>query len=308
MIYTLSLNPAIDRMYYVPNLTCAAPIRTDDYHVQAGGKGINVVKVLRQLQEPTTALGFLGGAAGTHIEQTLKALGATLNFTPIKEETRTCLAFQDQHNQTLEVLETGPTIQKKESERLKKQLKKTLPKNSILVISGSLPKNIDDDFYFDIIQSLKENAIDVILDTSGIPLRAALAAKPYLVKPNLAELIALTDTDLSEESAQLNAMQTLLDQGAQNVVLSLGEGGALFANHQTSYKITVPKIATPNPIGSGDSFIAGFAYALKHGYNIREALRFASALGVSNAKNKEIGKIEVEDLEILQTQITVKKR
>lgn len=307
MIYTLTLNPAIDRIYFVPDFKNPSPIRTDQYHAQPGGKGINVTKVLRQLKAEVTTFGFLGGFSGAFIEEKLKSLGTHARFTPIEEETRTTLALQDETGKCLEILETGPTIKPSEINHLRSTLKKHIPKKSILVISGSLPKAIDDTFYAELIAQLKEKAITVILDTSGPALTHALKSQPYLIKPNKSELEALSNLDLNQRLMQLKAIESMLQAGALNVALSLGANGMLFASQKAIYEISVPNIEAINPIGSGDSFIAGFAYGLKHGYNIDRLLKFASALGVSNAKNTEIAKIEVADLKTLESQITVKK-
>ena len=307
MIGTITLNPSVDRRYHIEALEKNTVNRTDDYEASAGGKGINVARVLKMLGEEVAAFGFTGGETGFFIESELEKLSIKNRMSSIEGTTRTCLNIIDKNGDNIEVLETGPTISKEASEEFIKAFQKEIEDYSVFTLSGSLPKGLKEDIYADLIELAHKKGKKVILDTSGDRILKNLKAKPYLIKPNEEELADITGIALDSEEAIREAAQVLLDKGAQNVAISLGSDGMYFFGEEGSYKLTIPKIEVKNTVGSGDSSVAGFAYGLGNGLSIKECLKYANACGMSNAGQAGTGVINPEEVKEFIKEIKVEE-
>ncbi|MBS4538110.1 1-phosphofructokinase [Clostridium sp. D2Q-11] len=293
MIGTVTLNPAIDRRYNVDKLDINIVKRTSDYSATAGGKGLNVSRVVRILGEKVLAFGFLGGSEGDFIQRKISELGIKSYFINIKGTTRTCLNIIDELGDNIEILEGGPTITKDEENRLLKVFKSQIDNLDVVTLSGSLPKGIDNDIYGKLIKVINEKGKKAILDTSGRDLIVNLDSRPFLVKPNREELENIIGGVLNTEEDIKKSAKKILDLGAQNIAISLGSEGMYFFGKLGNFKVNIPKIKAINPVGSGDSSIAGFAYGISKNLDIIEVLKYANACGVANAMEKETGKIDV---------------
>lgn len=302
MILTVTLNPAIDVRYEISDFNIDKIFRAKSFKTP-GGKGLNVSRVLNLLGNSLVATGFLGGSNGTWIKNSLQNLNINSSFIESASETRNCIAILGQESQT-EILEPGAEISEFELKKFINHYKNLLLENEIICISGSLPKGISGETY-KLLCELGKNK-KVILDTSGTSLIEALQGNPFLIKPNQEELEAILQTPLDTQEKLIKGALTLRDKGAQNILLSLGKNGAIYIGDDI-YKIDIPKIQVINPVGSGDSSVAGFAHGLKNNLPIEEILKYSMACGMSNAMSNETGFISLPVIEELMKKIIVKK-
>lgn len=305
-ITIVTLNPSIDRMYSINKLNIGNVQRSNSVSVTPGGKGINVAKVCNILGYNPNCIGFLGGFNGKFIENELRIKGIKANFTYIDEETRVCLNLIDKDGVSTEVLEKGPTIDKKHIEEFKQELIKCLDDTKILVVSGSAPVGIDKTYYREIGDICRERDIKYILDASGELLQLALESKPFLIKPNKDELEDLTNKKINSKEDAVIAAKMLLEKGPQNIAISLGKDGMVFVNEDITLYIDVPEIRVVNPVGSGDSSIAGFSYGFLNDYSIEETLKLANACGMSNAAQTQTGYIDINQVRDFYNKINIR--
>lgn len=308
MITTVVLNPAVDKIYFADNFQAGGLFRIKETIRSAGGKGINVSRVIRALGEEVLSLGFKGGHTGEWLVEQLKKLGAVTEFIEVEGESRTNNNIIDRLNGIeTEVLEIGPLITERNIEDFISIYKRALEKTKILVCSGGLPAGVGDDMYKTLIMEAKKQGIKVILDASGEVLKLGIEAKPYLIKPNLRELASLANRELKEISDIVEACRCIQRDGVELVLASLGEKGAVLVSRDRVFRVYVPYIEVANTIGCGDSMVAGFAVALSRGLELEEALRLSSACGVNNAQYKEIGIVKRDEVYKLINDIRIEE-
>ncbi len=307
MIATITLNPSIDRGYSVKELKKNGVYRCGDYSLTAGGKGLNVSRVLNQLNVKIMCLGFLGGHSGEFIKSKLEDLDICVNFTKIASETRTCIGIVDHDDSQIEILEQGPQIYEYELKDFINKFQHILKQSKIIIASGSIPRGVNTDIYKYLINCSNQNNVKFILDSSGIPLIEGIKAGPYLIKPNKKELESIVKKKINTDLDIVEACESLINMGAKNVAVSLGKDGMIFVGEEGRYKVNIPKIEVLNPVGSGDSTVAGFGAGLLQKLDIKEILRLANACGMSNAMEKETGKINVKTVNELMKNIKIYK-
>ena len=307
MIATVTLNPSVDRRYNIDELAKNTVNRTDDYAASAGGKGLNVARVLKMLGEEVAGFGFIGGETGSFIKSELEEMEVANQFMEVDGTTRTCLNIIDKNGDNIEVLEAGPTISKADAEKFLEAFEAEVENYDFITMSGSLPKGLDQTIYSDLIERANAKGKRVILDTSGDILLKNLKAEPFLIKPNEDELSDITGIELDSEAAIKEAAQVLLDKGAKNIAISLGSEGMYFFGEEGNFKVEIPSIEVQNTVGSGDSSVAGFAYSLTRGDDIETALKYANACGMSNASQLGTGEVDSEQVESLVKEIKVTK-
>ena len=201
MILTVTLNPAVDKTCQIARLLPGEVNRLEKTFSVAGGKGINVTKILRQFHLPAAAMGFLGGYTGRMIEDAVMELGAECHFTRIQGETRTNVNLLGADGYVTELLEPGPEISKEELANFKKEFEYCLEQSSLVVLSGSVPKGVPADIYGELAARCRAEGRRVILDTSGELLREGVKEKPYMIKPNKRELEFLAGCRLPDRKA-----------------------------------------------------------------------------------------------------------
>lgn len=294
MIATITLNPSIDRRYNIKDFHKNGIYRCEDYSATPGGKGINVSRVINQLDVSPICLGFVGGFSGGFIKAQLKSLQIKTNFTEINDETRTCLGIIYEDGSQSEILEKGPKINKEEIKDFIKKFKLILDRTKVMTASGSIPKGVDTDIYRYLIDLANGNGTKFILDSSNLSLIEGIKAFPYLIKPNREELEAITKIKINSDTDIIDACENLMDMGAENIAVSLGADGMIFVGKEGRFKINIPRIKALNPVGSGDSTVAGFAVGILKNLGIQDTLKLANACGMSNAMEKETGKINIK--------------
>ncbi|PLR75228.1 1-phosphofructokinase [Bacillus sp. V3-13] len=305
-IATITLNPAIDTLYKLEQFLIGNATRTKNPVRTAGGKGLNVTRVVKLLGEDAVATGFIGGYSGQFIRSELKKMGVHDQFIEINEESRQCLAFVDNMDNQTEILPEGPFVTAEEQKIFKKRLIEILSNLDILIISGSLPRGVSAELYQFILMEAKKRQLKVLLDTSGQTLWECLSERPYMIKPNREELEQLLHKPLKSEKDIWDAIEILHRKGIPLVIVSDGRNGSFVIYEQKRYKVTAAKVQTVSAVGSGDAFVAGIAVGLARKLPIEETLILASACGAANALEEKTGfvnKERVNDL-IKQIQIT----
>lgn len=297
MILTVTLNPSIDTSYALDKL-CIDDVNRVAAHKTAGGKGLNVTRVLHELGARVLATGFVGGYMGSYLQQLMDNSDLPHDFLQIEGETRVCISVLHEGKQT-EFLEAGPCVTPQDTQAFKEKFTHLIQDASCVTISGSMPQGIPDDFYAHLITSAAAARKHVLLDTSGAALEAALLSsdKPTLIKPNLSELNAMLHTNFTSENPQALVHALECDErftGVAWIVISMGKDG-LLAYHQGSvYRVHAAQISCVNATGSGDSTIAGFAYALSQNMSAPDVLRYGAACGTLNALEAQTGHIDMD--------------
>lgn len=301
MILTITMNTAIDVSYKLDDFKINEVNRVIDVIKTPGGKGLNVTRVLKQLGNDVVASGMLGGALGEDIEKKLNEKKIKNKFFKISGDTRNCIAILHNGNQT-EILEEGATITEKESKDFLEFFEKLVKINNIISISGSLPKGLSIDYYSKMIKICNENDKTVVLDCSGAILLEVLKNKnkPKVIKPNIDELSLLIEKKIANNSMNelivelKGILQNKLFDGIEWVIVSLGANGAFAKHNDKFYKVNVPKIEVINPVGSGDSTVAGIVSSLVSNSNDVELLKKANTLGSLNAMESTTGYVNLK--------------
>jgi len=284
MIYTLTLNPAVDRELTVPAVEYDAVLRATESRVDFGGKGFNVSRLLKGLGAESTAVGFLGGKAGEVLQDGLRSLGIGTDFVWVTGETRTNISIVTQSGEHyIKVNEKGPLVEPARQQELIDKIDSLARPSDWWVLAGSLPPGCADDIYARIVRVLNSHGALTLLDTTGESLRLGCAEKPYLVKPNAEEAGVLTGMPF-ETTAEIAAVAARIRElGAQNVVISMGKDGALLQTNEGTWLVHSPEIKEKNPIGAGDSMVGGMIWALTQGLPLKESLGWGVASGAATA-------------------------
>ncbi|MEQ2129032.1 1-phosphofructokinase [Caldanaerobacter subterraneus KAk] len=308
MILTVTLNPSVDRSYRVDNFQVGKIFRAQEENSVAGGKGINVTKVIKTLGEEVTATGFLGGKAGEFIEEELNKIGVKCSFIKIEGETRTCIAILDPVSNTqTEILEKGPYVSQDYIEKFLDSFNKLSKSCHIITASGSAPSGVPEDIYVELINISKQNGAKLILDTSGEYLSKAIRAKPFMIKPNREEVEKLLNRELENIGEVKKAALELKQFGITIVSISLGSEGSIVACEEGVFRLIPPQIKVASPVGSGDSYVAGMAVGIRRGFDIVDAAILATACGAANTMYYKTGYVTLEDVEHLKNNVKVEK-
>lgn len=305
MITTVSLNPSVDRRYMIDDFEKGKIFRTSSYEATAGGKTLNVTRVVSTLGENVLATGLLGGKSGEFIEKQLDKSNIAHNFIKFNGETRSCIAILSANGEQTEILESGPSISDLDMTRFLSHYEELVEKSSIIVASGSISSGIPDKIYGDMIKIAKEKNTPFLLDTSGMPLYEGIKAGPTLVKPNLEELEALVGKKLVDEIDVIRAGKLLSKNGIEYVVVSLGGEGSIIIHKDQVLRVRPPRVEVKNPVGSGDSMVAGFAVGLLRKYDLIEILKLAVATGTANAMEAGTGFVDEERILSLVKRVRV---
>jgi 1-phosphofructokinase/tagatose 6-phosphate kinase len=291
VIVTVTLNAAVDRTLTVPNFQLGHRHRASASLTSAGGKGINVARALKRLEAPVVATGLAGGRAGDRIVAELASEGILNDFVRITDESRTSIAVVDPMAGTLsEVYEWGPAIRVDELEQLMAKLHYLTRVASYVVFSGSLPRDVENDFYAEAIRDLNRRGIRTVIDCEGEPLRLGVEAEPFLVSPNQGEAEGLVGQEFTDDDDFLMALETIADMGARNVLITQETACfGLFREERTvrRFHASVPRVEPVAPVGAGDVLLGGFLAERFNGRALDDALR--TAVGAAAASVVELG-------------------
>jgi len=280
-VLTVTLNAAVDKLYTIPGFAVDRVQRPAETRVYAGGKGINVTRVYRTLGGKVTATGFSGGATGEYIHQGLRQEGIDAQLVTVAQESRVCTAILDPIGHTETVLnENGPQVTPAECDALLQRLRELLPGHDAVILSGSLPPGTPPDIYAAIIRLAQDEGVKAILDASGEALQLAVEARPFLVKPNVHELEALS---VGGDGWGGSAQALRAKYGVTLALVTGGARGAVLANADGTWEAVPPTVEVISALGSGDSLTASFVWASEQGWGHAEALRLGVAAGAANA-------------------------
>ena len=302
MILVVSLNPAIDRTCKVAELKVGEVNRIKEVRSVAGGKGVNVARVLANFDELVTLTGFLGGSTGREIERAVSELAVTSVFITTVGATRMNTNVVAEDGSVTEILEPGAPISEGEMDTFVVQYQALAAEANVIVLSGSLPTGVPDDFYKTLVEKGHESGCKVILDTAGIALKKAIEAGPDLIKPNVAELEELIGRELSNGDEAMKAGSELVSKGVGAVVISMGAKGLMYVGKDSAIIAMPPKVEAVNTVGCGDSAVAAIAMGIEHGERPAQFLKQAAAISAVNATTLENGDIPRHKVdEILQS-------
>jgi 6-phosphofructokinase 2 len=281
MIYTITLNPALDRTLWIEKIKPDDSNRIEKEERFAGGKGIDVSRVLTTLGISNKALGFVGGFDGEELEGRLVNEGISCDFTRISGETRTNIVVNDikTGNQTI-FSARGPEIKPYELMQMIHKVEK-IENPQIVIISGSLPPGIHPEIYRKIIEIIKSKGARVVLDTDGDALKMSIQSNPDIIKPNVHELSRLSGINLKGMGDIINTARSICEQGIGIILVSMGARGILLISDKEQYVASPPEVDVVNTIGAGDSAVAGFVYGIVSGKRLDESLVYAVAAGTA---------------------------
>ncbi len=306
MILTVTLNPTIDRVYFIEKFEIGKLHRAKRITRSAGGKGINVARVAKIIGRETAAMGFVGGYTGSFIKSEVEKLGIKNLFTDIEGETRTSVNISDRSGASGEILEEGPMVSEDEKDRFIKEYSSNIDAYDLICVSGSLPKGLTSDFYIELIRIAKEKGKKIIVDTSGSVLCDVLSAKPYMVKPNKDEIAETLGKEVETDDDIKEALTFIFEKGVEVPLISLGKEGAAAMIDGSFYKFLTPEVKVVNAVGSGDSAVSGIASGLDMGYKTEDAIRLGMASGTANTQFEQTGLVTKEMVEKYFPQVTVK--
>ena len=279
-VVTVTLNPAIDQTLSIPGFAAGQVNRVVESRLHAGGKGVNVACVLADLGIDVAATGFLGSANPEIFEQTFRRKEIVDLFIRIEGATRTGIKIVDPSTQeTTDVNFPGLTPKPSDVAELFDRISALAEPGRWFVLSGSVPAGMPEDVYASLIDPVHRKGGQVLLDTSGSPLRQALESRPDVMKPNADELSDLVGRSLDTPAAVCAAGASLLDRGVQRVVVSMGGEGAVFVERGCSLLARPPRVTVRSTVGAGDAMVAGIVAAMIQGLPLEETARRATAHG-----------------------------
>ena len=282
MIYTITFNPALDYIVRVQDFKLGQVNRTSYEEVYAGGKGINVSIVLKNLDVENVALGYIAGFTGEEIENKIKAFGCNTDFIKLNNG-MSRINVKLKSNEESEINGQGPSISDQDLEELYRKLE-LLREGDILVLAGSIPATLPKNIYEIIMERLSGKGIRFIVDATGELLLNVFKYKPFLIKPNHHELAELFNATIENEDDIVIYAKKLREMGAQNVLISRAGDGAIFVTEKDEIiKSDVPKGTLINSVGAGDSMVGGFIAGYLKNKSLEEAFKMGVATGSASA-------------------------
>lgn len=283
-IHTVTLNPAVDKTVTVENFSFGELNRIKTIRTDAGGKGINVAKVLQHFSVPVMAWGLQAGHEGKIILEKLRERGIPSCFIEAEGETRTNLKVVDERTkQTTELNESGFSPSEALQEEFVQRFQTNLTGASFVVLGGSLPPGIPVDFYRRLIELANRLGVRTILDADGEALARGIEAVPFALKPNIHELEALFDTTLTTDEQIVSAAQMLIRKGISYVMVSMGGEGSILVSEREAIRAKPFPITPVSTVGAGDSMVAAMAYSFTHQKSLEDIARWTSAAGTVTA-------------------------
>ncbi len=303
MIYTITLNPALDRTIWIDRIREDVSNRILDEHSYAGGKSIDVSKVLKNFGIDNIALGFVGGFAGRELEGRLLNEGIQSDFVHVSGETRTnIIVHEKETNRQLAFNARGPVVQPHELMQLIEMVQ-NLMDPEIVAIGGSLPPGVTPEIYRKIIMQVKRLKAKVVLDVDGSALKVGIQASPDIIKPNIHELSELVGRDLKELDSIRDAAREIQRGGIETVIVSMGGRGILMVNDGLECLAVPPDVPVRNTIGAGDSAVAGFIFGMIKGKDPKRSLMYAAASGTATTLSLGTALCQKDDFERILPQV-----
>jgi 1-phosphofructokinase/tagatose 6-phosphate kinase len=311
MIVTVTLNAAVDRTLLVPNFQVGQRHRASVGFLGAGGKGINVGRALKRLGVPVVCTGLAGGRNGTLLVEELTQEGILNDFVRIRGESRTSTAVLDPtSNVYTEINEWGPEIAEDELDTLREKLAYLAQGAEFVVFAGSLPRDVEAEFFAEVVRDAGRRHQLAVVDSDGEPLRVGTAAEPYLVAPNVREAEELVGHEFVDEEDLGSALDEIAELGARNVLITLQTGCyALLREDRNEVRLRarVPELEPISTIGAGDTLLAGFLAARAAGRSFEDAVRSAVATGAASVLEPGPGRFDPREASRLTPLVTIER-
>lgn len=284
MIYTVTLNPTLDRTLHFPSLRVGALNRASGVRTDLSGKGVNVSVALQGLGVPSVIIGLAAGITGDLLIEGIKAQGFDCHFVRVAGEIRSNITvIDDERGEMTKLNEPGPTVSKADLVAFEALPSELVERGDTVVMSGNLPPGAPPDTYATLVTSVRALGARAVVDTSGAALSATCFSTPDLIKPNDVEAESLTGLPLETDAQCLTGLDALLAMGPHEVLLSLGAPGAMLANADGVWHAQPPQIREVSAIGAGDSALAGLLYARSVGMAPQDEVAWAVATGTAAA-------------------------
>ncbi|QAT41304.1 1-phosphofructokinase [Clostridium sp. JN-9] len=304
MITTVTLNPAVDKTIEIDNFQIGTVNRVSSVRLDAGGKGINVSKVIKSLGSSSRAVGILSGKSGSFIKEYLDSENIENHFIITKGDTRTNTKIVDKINHTnTDINECGPLVSEEDLHKVNKEFCKGLNENSVVVFSGSIPKNVSRNIYMDWIKEAKKNGAKTILDADGELFKQGIKAGPYLIKPNIHELEEFFSQNISTKEEAVRLSRELFKYGIKIIVISLGAHGALFIKKDAAVSVSGIKVQVQSTVGAGDSMVAALAVAIDKNYDFEKSIKLSVACGTANVTTSGTQAADLETVLSFEKQV-----
>lgn len=308
MIITVTMNPAIDKTVDIDELVHGGLNRIKRVEYDAGGKGINVSKTIRELGGSSIATGFLGGNNGKTIANVLKDKEIETDFIWVEGETRTNTKVFEENGALTELNEPGPVITEEKIAELMSKLEGYAGEDTLFVLSGSIPAGVEKDVYGKIIRLVHEKGSTVLLDADGELFRRALEAGPDIIKPNRVELEEYAGMDYrASEEELLKIAGKFVDQGIGTVAVSMGKSGAMFLLGDYKAKCPALSVKAHSTVGAGDAMVAALAYAWNEKLNEEETIKMCMAVSAGAVTTIGTKPPTRELVDTLKEQVVIEK-
>ncbi len=306
MIITVTLNPAIDRNISADQLVFDDRAYILNSHESAGGRGINASRVIHSFGGKTLSIAFSGGDSGPEFEKLLRSSGFPCEFVPMKNAVRHNLSITDKHGLSVKLNERGPQLAPAEVSAIEQAIIKRLPKAKWLMLCGSVPPGVPNDFYSKLIAAAREHDVKTLLDTDNDPLTLSIEAGPTVVTPNQSEAERLLGRALLTRGHFVEAAERIREMGSETVVLSLGARGAIGCTVDHVYEVIPPRVEAVCPIGAGDAMAAAFVWAMSKGKAFSDAVRWGVAAGTASAMLPGISFANLDQTKAIYKRVEVK--
>ena len=305
MIYTITLNPAIDYFITLNETLLVDEVNRGSHEIyKAGGKGLNVSKILSVLNIPSKAIAVLGGFTGQYIQDSFSK-DPNIEMIPIPVDGMNRINMKANFGKKVLCINgSGPVVNECTVQFLLDEIAK-INADDIVIISGSMMHGFPKDFVVTLAQAIHQRNAKVVIDMEQITMEQLKECKPYLIKPNLYELQLLFENTEINESNIDEYLKKANEMGIENILVSLGKDGAVLSNAQGIYKLEQPRTVLVNKVGAGDAMLASFIGKLSQGYSFEEALQWGGAAG--NATASKLEDIILRDIEGYLLQMKVKK-
>lgn len=304
MIYTLTPNPSIDRSLTVPEIRFNSVLRSEVVRLDWGGKGFNVSRSLHYLGIESLALAWVGGGSGKMLADGLQSLGIQTDFVWVDKDTRTnTMIIEKSGDWHIKVNEPGPTISQDDIDQLFQKIESNARKDDLWILSGSLPPDVPENFYAELIELFKVRGSKVCLDTNGTALLLGSQAGPYLVKPNAAEASQIVGFEIKDKEDAKRAALPFLRMGIEVLGITMGEVGLLLATQKEMVFASPPKVHVRNAAGSGDSLLAGMIYAHLQGMDLLETARWGVATGTASVETEGVSEFDIARIQALLQEV-----
>ena len=306
MIVTVTMNPAIDKTVEIERLRHGGLNRIQKVEYDAGGKGINVSKTIRELGGKSVAMGFLAGNSGKTIANVLGEKGIENDFVWVEGETRTNTKVYEKDGTLTELNEPGPAVTEAAVEKLLEKLEEYAGKDTLFVLSGSIPDGVPKDIYARITRRVHEKGSRVLVDADGELFRMALEARPDMIKPNrveLEELFGLAADACDEELWK--AARSLQNQGIETIAVSMGKEGAMFFIGEYQAKCPALSVKIHSTVGAGDAMVAALAYAWEQKTEKEKMVRMCMAVSAGAVMTVGTKPPSAELVETLKKQVVI---